>query len=270
MRAAGAGAWVTPSVQARHALGTDDGEHAQLRGHDVEAFRAVLADPVHLSATTRALLAVRLDDLFDPRQARRKVSAVALRGRDLAARRFARGGPAIALRFDLGLCGLEILKGELPVVLAELLGLFAMHDMVQLGDEVLEPLDDLLQIGGFRRQRRVRSQQFRMLAQEIGNDSALVLGQARKVDLGGRRHAARIPRTAWNNTRFRRRGVIPPRPVSGLPAHGPGASPGPRTGLELHLVQRHHAVPDSRPGEGGLFQALVGHHEPGPIPEQDL
>ena len=167
-------------------LGTDDGEHAQLRGHDVEAFRSVLADLVHPPAATRAFQAGGIDDLFDPRQARRQVSAVALRGRDLAARRFVRGGPVIALRFDLGHRRLEIFEGELPVVRAELLGLLAMHDMVQLGDEVLEPLDDLLQIGGFRRQRRVRSQQFRMLAQEVGNDGALVLGQARKVDLGSR------------------------------------------------------------------------------------
>lgn len=187
-------------ADATRILGTNGGEHAQLRGHDVEAFRAVLADPVHPPAATRAFQAVGLDDLFDPRQVRRQVSAVALRGRDLATRRFARGGPVIALRFDLGHRRFEILEGELSVILAELLGLLAMYDMVQLGDEVLKPLDDLLQIGGFRRQRRVRSQQFRMLAQEVGNDSALVLGQARKVNLGGGRHAARISRTDWKDT----------------------------------------------------------------------
>jgi hypothetical protein len=46
----------------------------------------------------------------------------------------------------LDLChgGLEILEGQLPVVLAQLLGLLAMHHMVQLGDQVLETLDDLL------------------------------------------------------------------------------------------------------------------------------
>jgi len=97
------------------------------------------------------------------------------------------------LRFDFGHSRLKILEGELPVVLAELLRLLAMHDMVQLGDEVFKTLNNLLQIDGFRLQGRVRRQQFRMLSQDLGNDIALVLGQARKVDIGGRRHAVRIP-----------------------------------------------------------------------------
>ena len=89
-------------------FGTDCGEHAQPRGHDVEAFRSVLADPVHPPAAAGTVQAAGLDDPFDPRQTRRQVSPVALRRRDLAARRFARGGPVVALRFDLGHRRLEI------------------------------------------------------------------------------------------------------------------------------------------------------------------
>lgn len=42
---------------------------------------------------------------------------------------------------------LEILEGQLPVIIAQLLGLLAMRHMVQLGDQVFEPLDDLLEAG---------------------------------------------------------------------------------------------------------------------------
>ena len=44
---------------------SDGSDHPQLRGHDVEALRAVLADLVHPSAATRAFEAVRFDDLLD-------------------------------------------------------------------------------------------------------------------------------------------------------------------------------------------------------------
>lgn len=171
----------------------DGGDLPQLRGHDVETLSPVLADPVHLPAATRAFEAVRFDDLLDARQVRGQVPTVALRRSDLAAGGLIRRNAIIVLRFDLGDRRLQVLEGELPVVLAQLLGLLAMHDMVQFGDEVLEPLDDLLQVGGFCLQGCVRRQQIRMLAQEIGDDITLILGQARQVDLGGSRHAARIP-----------------------------------------------------------------------------
>lgn len=57
------------------------------------------------------------------------------------------GGPVVVLFLDLCHGCLEILEGQLPVIIAQLLGLLAMRHMVQLGDQVFEPLDDLLEAG---------------------------------------------------------------------------------------------------------------------------
>ena len=56
------------------------------------------------------------------------------------------------------------LEGQLPSILAQLLGLLAMHHMVQLGDEVLEAPDDLLEAGGRALDLRVLAPQRRNAA----------------------------------------------------------------------------------------------------------
>lgn len=43
-----------------------------------------------------------------------------------------------------------------------------------------------------------------------------------------------------------------------------------RPPLKLHSVERHHPVPVGRSGEGRLLQPPANHHQPGPVPEQDL
>jgi len=138
-----------------------------------------LADPVHLPAAAGALQAVWLYDPFEPRQILGQVAAVAPdRGR-LAPLRRLRGRLGITLRLDLTHGNFEILEGQLPVVLAELLGLLAMHHMVQLGHQVLEARVDLFEHD--------------VLAQQRGDGVALVLGQGREVERGSGRHGATIP-----------------------------------------------------------------------------
>src|SRR6056297_262447 len=63
---------------------------------------------------------------------------------------------------DLGDGGFQVLEGQLPVVIARLLGALSMDDMVQLGHEMFEPLV------GFRKRA--------VLLQERQNGGALVPG----------------------------------------------------------------------------------------------
>ena len=77
---------------------------------------------------------------------------------------------AILLLLDLGDGRLEIFEGKLPVVLVEPLGPLAVHDMVQLGDQVFEALDDLLKGGRLVLEDAV-------LAQQRGDGVALVRGE---------------------------------------------------------------------------------------------
>ena len=77
---------------------------------------------------------------------------------------------AILLLLDLGDGRLEIFEGKLPVVLVEPLGPLAVHDMVQLGDQVFEALDDLLKGGRLVPEDAV-------LAQQRGDGVALVRGE---------------------------------------------------------------------------------------------
>ena len=61
----------------------------KLRRNDVKALGAVLADLRHLATTAGAQRALGLDHVKDPRQVRRQMTEVALRGRALRARRSA-------------------------------------------------------------------------------------------------------------------------------------------------------------------------------------
>lgn len=40
--------------------------------------------------------------------------------------------------------------------------------------------------------------------------------------------------------------------------------------LELGMGQRHQSILDARPGEGVLFQPLVGQHDAGAVPVDQL
>jgi len=187
-------------------FGADSDDHAQLRRHDVQPVGAVLADLVHLPAAAWADEAVGFDDPLDPGQVLGQVAAVAP-GHPFAFRRGIAGRLILFLFLGLGDCNVEVLERQLPVVLVELLGLLAMHHMVQFGHQVFETLDDLLQAD--------------RLVQQRGDCIALVLGDGRKVDIRQGRHAPnRLEMRANSPAR-----VTPPQPAGAPPAPSPGASP---------------------------------------------
>jgi len=102
-----------------------------------------LADLVHLPAATGAFQAGGLDDLLDARQVLGQIAAVAP-GRGLFAARFVIGrGLRVLLFLDFGDRRFEILEGQLPFILAQLLGLLAMHHVVQLRHQMLKAFVDL-------------------------------------------------------------------------------------------------------------------------------
>jgi hypothetical protein len=115
------------------AHGHDD---PQLRRHNLQPLRAVFADAVHLATTTRAEQTARLYHPLDAGQAFRKMPAI-------AAGSPARGRTGRSLRIlpglGLGHSRFQILEGQLALVIVQLLGAFAMHDLVQLGDQMLQP-----------------------------------------------------------------------------------------------------------------------------------
>src|SRR6056297_1512131 len=245
----------TVGAGAAGILGTDGHDHTQLRRHDVQPLGTVFADLVHLPAAAGAHEHLGLDDLLDPRQVRGQVATVAP-GQPFAFRRVIAGRLILFLFLGLGDSDLQVLESQLPLVLVELLGLLAMHDMVQFGHQVLEALVDFLEAG--------------RLAHQRGDSVALVLGNGRKVDIRQGRHVPNIPRTGWKcalnqspdsfcRSRPARLQRLHPAPVQAR-----------EKGFELRPVQRNEAVLDRRPGEGRLLQPLVGHHQSGPVPEQDL
>lgn len=59
----------------------------------------------------------------------------------------------VLLLLDFGDRRFEILEGQLPFVLAELLGALAVNDMIELGHKVLEALVELPQRIPFAQQR---------------------------------------------------------------------------------------------------------------------
>ena len=116
-------------------LGPDGDDDADLRGNNIQPLGAIRADPVHLAAPAWAVQAVRLDHLLDPRQVLGQIAPVAP---DRPARGRLRRSLFVLLGLDLGDCGLKILERQLPLVFAQLLRPFAMHGLVQLGNEVLQ------------------------------------------------------------------------------------------------------------------------------------
>ena len=101
-----------------------------------------LADLVHLPAATGAFQAGGLDDLLDARQVLGQIAAIA------PGHPFALGligvGRLLALLFlGLGDGNGEVLERQLPLILAQLLGLLAMHHVVQLRHQMLKAFVDL-------------------------------------------------------------------------------------------------------------------------------
>ena len=154
-------------------------DHTQLRGHDVQPFAAILADPVHLSAAAGALKTVGFDDLFNARQVIGKVANVApcsglrpLFGPLGESRCFFSG-------LDLAGGGLKVFKRQLPLVFAQFLRPLAMNRMVQFRDQMLQAFVDVLELGHF--------------AHQCGDSAALLQRDGGKVDIRGERHAPNIP-----------------------------------------------------------------------------
>jgi hypothetical protein len=87
---------------------------------------------VHLAAAARAVQAVGLDDPLYPGQILGHVAVVSPNRGRRAARCVIGRYPAVAPLFDLDHRDLEVFEGQLPLVRVELLGLLAMHHMVQL------------------------------------------------------------------------------------------------------------------------------------------
>ena len=148
IRAAGAGACVTPSVQVRQAyLGRTVTITRSCAG--TMSSRSVRSSPIlcicpqphghiRLSGSTICSIRGRLSG---------RLPRLRLARARLATRRVIGRGPAVLLFLDFGDRRLEIFEGQLPVVFAEFFGLLAMHHMVQLGHQVLEALDDFLEAG---------------------------------------------------------------------------------------------------------------------------
>lgn len=151
-------------------------DDAELRGNNIQPLGAILADPVHLTAPAWAVLAVRLDHPLDPRQVLGQIAPVAA---GCLARRRTGGRLRVLLRLGLGHCCLEILEGQLPLVLAQLLRPLAMHGLVQLGDEMLQAFVDL--------------PKHIPLAQHCQNSVTLVFWNGRQVDGRGAGHGRTIP-----------------------------------------------------------------------------
>lgn len=123
----------TPAAGILRANGHDD---PQLRGHDIQPLGAVFADAVHLAAATWTKQAVRLNQPLNAGQAFRKMPEVAAGGP-------ARGPAGRSLRIlpglGLGHSRFQILEGQLALAVAQLLGALAMQNLVQFGNEMLQP-----------------------------------------------------------------------------------------------------------------------------------
>jgi len=236
-------------------LGSNRHEDAELGRHDVQPLAAVLADPVHRAAAAGTLQAGRLDHLLDPGEALRQIAPIATG--DLGSPRTGRGrGVFILLGLCLGDGSFQIFEGQLPLVLTQFLGPFAMHDLVQLGDEVLEAF--------------VGFPECIALAQHGQNSVTLVFRNGRQVEGWGAGHGGIILRSCLRRAGFSRPeslchsgGARLQRP------HSPPVQPGEQR-FELGAVQGHRTIPDRGPGEGALLQPFVGHDETAAVPEQDL
>lgn len=171
IRCAGAGAWGTPAARIFWAHGHDD---PQLRGHDIQPLGPVFADAVHLATTTRAEQTARLYHAFDAGQVFRKMAAIAAGG---PAR--GRAGRSLRILPGLGHGSFEILESQLTLVVVQLLGAFAMQDLVQLGDQMLQPPVGFLQRVPF--------------TQHGKNSGALAFGDGGQVDGRSGGHAVIIP-----------------------------------------------------------------------------
>ncbi len=167
-------------------LRTDGDDDPQLRGHDVQPFGAIFADPVHLSAATGAFQAVGFDHLFDPRQVLGQIAMIAPDGATCGK---LRGGLFVLLRLDLRHRCFKILERQLALVLAQLFRPLSMHHLIQLGHEMLQALVDLLESVP--------------LAQHRQNSVALVFGDGRKVDGRGAGHGPVLPRSGTDGLRLK-------------------------------------------------------------------
>ena len=96
------------------------------------------------------------------------------------ARRRGRRRGLLLAGLDLGDGCFQVFEGQLPVVLAQLLGTFAMHDMVQFSDEMLQPPVGVLQRA--------------VLLQQRQHGGALALGDRGQVDGRGAGHGRMILR----------------------------------------------------------------------------
>ena len=121
-----------------------DGDNdAQLGWHDIQPFRAVLADLVHDAAAAGTDQAVRFDDLFNTRQRSWQVADGAL-WRGFARPVVRLGGTGFLLRLDLCQGDGQVFESQLPLILGQLFRPLAMQRMVQLGDQMLLPTGEVV------------------------------------------------------------------------------------------------------------------------------
>src|SRR6056297_1587588 len=133
MRCPGAGAWVTPSVQARHAY----------LGRTVTMTRSCAGTMSSRWMRSSPILCI----IPQPHGHIRVSGSTTCPMRVRFSGRLPRWRCPVLLFLGLGDGNGEILDGQLLVVLVELFGLLAMHHMVQLRHEMLKAFVDLLKRG---------------------------------------------------------------------------------------------------------------------------
>ena len=241
-------------------------EHAQLCRDQVEPLRDVLADSCHLATAAGAKDAVRLDDALHPRQMGGQLATVAVTGRSASGRFGLDGGLGSFLcSIENALGDLHVLKRQVALIGAQLLGFGAELVAPEFADDDLEPAPSLFHLsqsrlmlgeGGLRlRQKRLQPG---ILCEEGGDIHAPLQSQIGRPHYGGKR-ARVIP--SHSAGKLRRTALLRPHqpPVQAL-----------EQGRKLRRRQTHDAIAHLRPDELAALQPLVDQHQAGAVPDQDL
>ena len=240
------------------ALEADRDDHLEAGGNDVQPFGPILADLHHVGAAAGADPLRGFDHLFDARQMIWQMAKVAFGWRT--------SGPAIGIALRQRCPGslgfrdgrFQILESQLTLIGGQLLGTLAKKHMAQLGDEVILTFSLRLQPGDLGLHGR-------KCLTHSGRKAVQIKGE-----IGGRRHGdlyrtpARLPIFTRRSESFcrggmRRSGRMDTAPIKTR-----------KQRLELHPRQPHDPVANLWPGKAALLQALVDHHDPTAVPEQNL
>lgn len=115
-------------------------DHPELRRDDVQPFRHVFADAMQ-AAPAGAGQALGFDHLLDARQVVGQRPAIDRPGPGAP---LGSGGIGFFVRMDRSDCRLQILQRQLKLVRVDLLRLAPEGDLLEGGDQLLQPLDPLI------------------------------------------------------------------------------------------------------------------------------